>query len=339
MSNSLSIVVTSINPGTPAMARLDQECARRGIDFIVIGDVATPEPSFGPGTQYFDIDAQRSLGSRTGQICPIRSYARKNIGYLVAIRGGAGCIIETDDDNFPEPAFFVPDERLVRAPVLDVPGWTNIYQYFTDERIWPRGLPLEHLGDRATPYDDLVERKIFCPIQQGLADHDPDIDAVCRMTVAPSVEFRRDRRVIVTGPAWCPFNSQNTTWWAEAFPLMYLPAHCPMRMSDIWRGLVAVRILRENGWGLLFREPTVRQDRNQHDLLQDFADEVPGYLNNARIANALDELSLTPGRPHLADNMRRCYGELVAIELVGDGELGLLDAWLDDLGDLGAIGG
>ena len=48
-------------------------------------------------------------------------------------------------------------------------------------------------------------------------------------------------------------------------------------MTDIWRSFVAQRILQENDWAVLFHAPTVSQERNEHDLMRDFADEVPGY--------------------------------------------------------------
>jgi hypothetical protein len=39
----------------------------------------------------------------------------------------------------------------------------------------------------------------------------------------------------------------------------------------------APHALWENGWHILFHGATVRQERNDHDLMRDFADEIPGY--------------------------------------------------------------
>jgi hypothetical protein len=102
-------------------------------------------------------------------------------------------------------------------------------------------------------------------------------------------------------------------------------------MTDIWRSFVAQRICWANDWGILFHEPTVWQERNEHNLMRDFRDEVPGYLNNASIAEALDKLSLPHGADKLGDNLRACYEELVRMELVGKQELDLLEAWIADL--------
>ena len=102
-------------------------------------------------------------------------------------------------------------------------------------------------------------------------------------------------------------------------------------MTDIWRSFVAQRLAWANGWGVLFHEATVSQDRNVHDLTRDFRDEVPGYLENRAICDALATLQLPAGVEHLADNMRRAYELLVARGWLDERELELLDAWLNDL--------
>ena len=65
--------------------------------------------------------------------------------------------------------------------------------------------------------------------------------------------------------------------------------------------------------------------------MRDFADEVPGYLRNAAIRRALEELEIYPGAEHIESNMIRCYQRLIAMEVVGVAELGLLQHWLHDL--------
>jgi hypothetical protein len=102
-------------------------------------------------------------------------------------------------------------------------------------------------------------------------------------------------------------------------------------MTDIWRSFVAQRIAWENGWSIFFQSPTVYQDRNEHNLMRDFADEVPGFLHNDRIRGILESLSLAPGIGNIPANMERCYQALVDAALVGPGELKLLYAWVDDL--------
>jgi hypothetical protein len=102
-------------------------------------------------------------------------------------------------------------------------------------------------------------------------------------------------------------------------------------MTDIWRSFIAQRIAWANDWAVLFHEPTVWQERNEHNLMRDFKDEVPGYLNNSAICDALGKLDIKPGVEQLGDNLRLCYETLVSMNLVGEQELGLVDAWLADL--------
>jgi len=229
----------------------------------------------------------------------------------------------------------LPRRRACRVKTLSAAGWVNVYAYFSDVRIWPRGLPLPAVNQPVPQFDSLPTADADCPIQQGLADDNPDVDAIFRLVLPLPVRFRADRRLALAGGAWSPFNSQNTSWHRVAFPLLYLPATCTFRLTDIWRGLVALRIARENGWSLLFHEATVWQERNEHDLMKDFAGEVPGYLHNGRLAAALDALTLTPGAAALGTNLRACYRRLVELELVEPRELELLEAWLADLSALG----
>ena len=77
--------------------------------------------------------------------------------------------------------------------------------------------------------------------------------------------------------------------------------------------------------------PTVVQDRNDHSLIRDFQDEVPGYLNNRAMAEELERLSLKPGPEHMGNNLLACYEALVRREWVGAQELPLVEAWINDL--------
>jgi hypothetical protein len=80
-----------------------------------------------------------------------------------------------------------------------------------------------------------------------------------------------------------------------------------------------------------FHAPEVVQDRNAHNLLKDFQDEVPGYLNNARIRAILTSLRLTPGKAAMPENLLRCYETLVGHNIFPKAELVLVKAWLGDL--------
>jgi hypothetical protein len=336
MSIPTALVVTSINPPNAILRALAEGAVKAGVDFILAGDTKSPADFALDGCVFLDLAAQCATGLASAAACPTRHYARKNIGYLAAIQRGARLIIETDDDNWPAADFFASRSSVERVRGVIGAGWANVYRYFSEATIWPRGLPLDAVHAPLPVYDTLPMDERLCPIQQGLADENPDVDAIYRLILPLPQSFRRDRRVAIGADTWCPFNSQNTTWWPEAFPLLYLPAHCSFRMTDIWRSLVAQRIAAENGWWILFHGPTVRQERNEHSLMRDFADEVPGYLHNRAIVTALAAVSLRAGREHLGENLRSCYEALVALGVVPYAELALVDAWLSDLRALGA---
>jgi hypothetical protein len=116
---------------------------------------------------------------------------------------------------------------------------------------------------------------------------------------------------------------------------MYLPSFCSFRMTDIWRSFIAQRCLWEFAEGVVFHGPEVEQERNPHNLLEDFADEVPGYLQNARIAEILEGLHLRPGASEVEGNLLTCYEALVKVGIFPEAELSLLRAWLGDLGNRG----
>ena len=331
MSEKIALVVTSISEPNDCLHKLADGCHERGYDFIVIGDEASPADFHIEGCDFYSIERQLETGFKFAELCPRRHYARKNIGYLIAISRGASVILETDDDNFPYDGFW--DERSLSqsTKTLGSAGWVNVYRYFTEANIWPRGLSLNHISSESASYESLVSEEVDCPIQQGLADDNPDVDAIYRLVLPLPQKFIKDRQVALLKGSWCPFNSQNTTWWSAAFGLLYLPAYSSFRMTDIWRSFIAQRTAWENGWGILFGEATMYQERNEHDLMRDFKDEIPGYLHNDRICEELEGLELSGGVDSISSNLQICYSKLVEVGLVDSKEMELVDAWSEDL--------
>lgn len=334
MEGKTAVVVTSIAAPNAVLQAIAAGCRSHGWDFWVIGDAKSPTDFVLDGCRYLDLAQQAATGFTLAPLAPVGHYARKNLGYLAALQAGAALILETDDDNIPLDAFWAARPRALSVRLLAARGWANVYRLFSDAPIWPRGLPLDAVQDAVVPYDGLAPVSADCPIQQDLADDNPDVDAVYRLVRELPLRFTAGRAVALERGTWCPFNSQATAWWRDAAPLLYLPAFCSFRMTDIWRSFVAQRIAWENNWRVLFRSPTVRQERNPHDLMRDFADEVPGYLNNRRIGTALEALPLTAGAAAMPDNMRRCYDALIGLGVMPADERRLLDAWLADVAAL-----
>jgi STELLO glycosyltransferases len=329
-----SVVLTSIAAPNPVMLTLGKQAKEHGMSFYVMGDVPSPSDFSIEGCEFYSLNRQKGTGFKITEVLPTRHYSRKNVGYLLAMQTRPAWIVETDDDNMPRPRFWVPKQRRLRVKTLGGFGWVNIYSYFTDNPIWPRGLPLDSIQTPLPPFDSLPEIETDCPIQQGLADEDPDVDAIYRMALPLPLNFMPHREVALAKGSWVPFNSQNTTWFPEAYPLLYLPSFCSIRMTDIWRSFIAQRIAWENGWSLIFRSADVVQERNEHNLMKDFIDEVPGYLNNRKMCDRLGALSLKPGVENIGPNLILCYQEMVRLELVPEKELAVVNAWVADVSAL-----
>ncbi len=58
-------------------------------------------------------------------------------------------------------------------------------------------------------------------------------------------------------------------------------------MTDIWRRFIAKRCLWELGSGVVSYAPEVLQDRNEHNLMRDFVDEIPGFSRNHEFVEIL----------------------------------------------------
>ena len=220
MTQPAALVVTSIARPNDVLKSQADGARRNQWPFYVIGDAASPSDFSLPGARFLGVQDQIATGLAIAAACPLGHYARKNIGYLLAMRDGASVIVESDDDNRPLPAFWAPRTFSQTVRVLQSGGWTNIYKYFSEGPIWPRGFPLDCVRRQPADFESLPESLVYCPIQQGLTDGDPDVDAIYRLMMPPPVPFRKSRRIAISSGAWCPFNSQNTSWARDAFPLM-----------------------------------------------------------------------------------------------------------------------
>jgi hypothetical protein len=336
-TNNTALVITSIaGPESKILMTYAKECGQRGIPFIVIGDSKSPDNFQLDNCDFWSLDRQKTLEFNLAPILPIGHYARKNLGYLTALKTGARTIVETDDDNYPLPDFWSVLERSRKVHAYDIKnqGWVNVYRYFSDEMIWPRGFPLEKIQEKAKDLSHFANEEVTCPIQQGLADENPDVDALYRLTYPLPIQFNKGLKLALGQNAWSPFNSQNTFWFREAMPLMYLPSYCNFRMTDIWRSFIAQRIAWENEWSVLYHQSTVWQERNDHSLLKDFEDEIPGYLNNQKIIDVLMGLKLVAGENAVCDNLIKCYDAMIDNGWVQAEEASLVRAWVEDISNV-----
>lgn len=314
-------VITTINQPTAAV-RAHAALAERRL--LVVGDRKTPSDWRYAGVEF--IPYQEHGAYKLGEKLPFDHYCRKMIGYLRAMETGAEIIIDTDDDNPPYTGqAFPPFEGEFNATAEDL-GFFNAYGYYSKQRIWPRGFPLRFLAEQKNSEATTERRKAAVRIWQGLADRDPDVDAIFRLLFPGEYVFEKKGPLVLAPGTCCPFNSQNTAFHKDAFPLLYLPAQVSFRFTDILRSYVAQPILWAAGFALGFTEASVYQERNAHDLLRDFEDEIPVYLLSEKALEAVAG-AVSAGRA-IADNLARAYQALYEMKIVPKSELELLDIWL-----------
>jgi hypothetical protein len=323
-----SIVITSIFAPTPAVELFAGMAGHR---LIVVGDRKSPADWRCPGATFLSVRDQEGMDGRLSRVLPFNHYCRKMLGYVHAYREGAEVIIDTDDDNIPSPGWAFPAFSGQIDAVAPGRGFVNVYSLFTDQVIWPRGLPLSCI---LSPHSRVAEEQVSpvaakVGVWQGLADGDPDVDAVYRLCLNQPCVFRPRQPIVLSPGTVCPFNSQNTAFCENLFPLMYLPAHVTFRFTDILRSLVAQPIMWEYGYRLGFSKATVRQVRNAHDYFKDFQSEIPMYLHAERVVEIVGGAI---GRGSIADRMVSAYEALCRASIVPAQELEVLAAWLADIG-------
>ena len=166
------------------------------------------------------------------------------------------------------------------------------------ESSWARGFPLELIQDEHS--QGKLADDTTLPFSSGgkqiaviqfLADGDPDIDAIHRITKPLPMTFESPRNdaksVLVPTHAYAPYNAQTTIHTKHAFWAMLLPGTVPDRVSDIWRSYFAQCIFADTGLQLVFSPPKVVQERNAHNYLGDSSAERDLYDKSGKLIDFL----------------------------------------------------
>lgn len=327
------IVITTINYPTKAVSGY---AGFEDWKLVVVGDKKTPGDWNLERCDYLSAPAQEESRYRIGRLLPWNHYARKNLGYLHSIERGAQTIVDTDDDNFPKDNWSFPAFLGRFQSTEESLGFINAYQYFTDQHIWPRGLPLEKVLKSTDYLQRLKQCESKVGVWQGLADDDPDVDAIYRMVLGKRCWFK-PREPLVLGPGTVsPFNSQNTGFCRPVFPLLYLPSLVSFRFTDILRGWIAQPIMWAYGYHLGFIGATVTQERNPHDYFEDFKSEIPCYLFAEKVIATVAKA--VNAKLTIEENLILSYEHLAAVNIVPNQEVDLVRAWVEDLHAAAAAG-
>lgn len=320
------IVITSIFQPSEAIFEFAK---RSNYKLLVVGDKKTPADWHYKNVHFISVEDQFKLNYKLPDVLPYNHYCRKMIGYLYAIQNGAECIVDTDDDNIPKADWQFPDFDGNFDCIDETGGFINVYQLYTKEKIWPRGLPLNLINKQFDLNEKLRTKECNVGIWQGLADEDPDVDAIYRLVSDTPVYFEDRPPVVLAQGTLSPFNSQNTLFKKELFPLLYLPTYVTFRFTDILRGFVAQPIMWLYNYQLGFTNATVIQRRNPHDYMKDFISEIPMYEHCETVIETVTN-SISKSN-NISDNLFNAYSALLKKSIVCDQELATLEAWLKDL--------
>lgn len=289
---------------------------------------------------YLTIDDQISLPLEIVSLTPENSFSRKNIGFMYAIANGAKVILDLDDDNVPikQNGKYFPMIETVGtfpSPIVGTEDhvW-NPYPYYGAPNAWPRGFPL----DKIIPLNRKLKtkrRKCLPVIQQYMANRDPDVDALYRLSHSLPMNYVDGKqRMVLPHGVYCPYNAQATLHLYEAFWSMLLPKTVNGRVSDIWRSYISEHVMSYiPGHCAMFAPPAVRHDRNSHDYLRDFYSELPLYLLASQLVESLSSYPPQSTGP-LQGVLLNTYVALYEMGVLEEQDVQYSIAWINDLNNI-----
>jgi hypothetical protein len=125
---------------------------------------------------------------------------------------------------------------------------------------------------------------------QSLADNDPDVDGMYRLSSKLPVTFLHKAAQRAIPPfVFTPFNAQAVLFDRSALWGLLLPVTVHGRVTDIWRSYFTTRLLWDIGKQVGFVSPWVTQYRNPHSYQGDFNSEVPLYTQAEALVNSHTE--------------------------------------------------
>ncbi|PON57534.1 hypothetical protein TorRG33x02_293720 [Trema orientale] len=313
---------------------------------LAIGNSRTPSDWELKGAIFLSLEEQANLGFRVLDHLPYDSYVRKTVGYLFAIQHGAKMIFDADDRaeivggdlgkhfDLKLSNVDVMQERILQYSRKN-PNRTvvNPYVHFGQRSVWPRGLPLENVGEvgHEEYYNQVFGGMQY--IQQGLSNGLPDVDSVfyfTRKLGSEAFDIRFDelaRKVALPQGIMVPVNSFNTLFHSNAFWALMLPVSVSSMASDVLRGYWAQRLLWEIGGSVVVYPPTIyREDKIE---AYPFSEEKDLHVNVGRLIKFL--ASWRSNKRNLFEKILDLSFAMAKEGFWTEKDLQFTAAWLEDL--------
>jgi hypothetical protein len=297
------IVTTTINPPTLATIKYSR---KEDWTLIVVGDTKTPHYEYeNLNCIYLSPEYQEKTYPELSDTIGWKSIQRRNIGFVEAYNRGADIVATVDDDNIPYDSW---GTNVVVGETVEIDFYDTHLGVFDPlsvtehNQVWHRGYPIELVPFRKeVTYGGKLKRKVL--VQADLWDGDPDIDAMARLSIKPTVKFGVQDAYGSTSIS--PFNSQNTFLARDVIPYYSVFPHVG-RMDDIWGGYVLQYYFPNS---VIYNKASVFQDRNVQDLITNLEKEIVGYRKTSELIRSLPDWQSIVPKETLAywDAYRRCF--------------------------------
>ena len=320
------VIITTINKPTETILKHITNAAE--YDVIIVGDNKTPDDYNKLNCIFLDIPSQKKLFPELSELLPYNHYCRKNIGYLYAIKKGYKIIYETDDDNIPYDNFDnILQYNNIQMITEENNVWINIFKHFTNNaHIWPRGFPLSLIKNK--PNYLIQDTDKIPSIINGLVENDPDVDALFRIICdhQDSIQWDKNKAVLIDNKNVCVFNTQNTFWLnPELFICLLIPCSVSFRYCDILRGIINNIILKKTNNYMMYSSPNVIQNRNEHNLINDFKSEYEMYIHNETILNYIE--NNIENITSVKELLLIIYNNLLVNNVITQTDINILNKW------------
>lgn len=295
------IVTTTINPPTEAVLKY---AAMKDWQLVIVGDLKTPSDYHVENAIYLTPLEQHKMFPVFSEIMGWNNDCRRTVGFLYAIKTlNADIVATVDDDNIPLDGW--GDNLMVGRRMDAVVYYTNLPMFdpliaTSNPDLWYRGYPLPLIRSRRQ-FETAVE-SVVCNVQSDFWNGNPDVDAICRMSVRDECTFEKHGPFTSNKPS--PFNSQNTFLHKDVLP-DYFPFPFIERLCDIW----ASYYTQAMGHKVIYGQASVEHRRNTHNLLRDMKMEYMGYEQGMDIADDLVRLGPVAVTSRLPERTMRAFEE------------------------------
>ena len=171
---------------------------------------------------------------------------------------------------------------------------------------------------------------MFPSIINGLVENDPDVDALFRIISnhENSINWEPNKKVLIDNTNVCVFNTQNTFWVnPELFICLLIPSSVSFRYCDILRGIINNIVLNKTSNYMMYSSPNVVQNRNEHNLINDFKSEYEMYIHNEEILNFIG--TNLENKTNVKELLLLIYNNLFVNNVIKESDIVLLNKWVE----------